>query len=144
MIARRSEAFASQGKAGGKTRLCALVISNESFPDQWAKITETSAPANEVVWTSAKAVEEALALLERNNVDIVLIDADHVGTEYCRIVRELRRSVPSVPCAVLVEVGDEDMWIDALNAGACDLVEKASLGHDLPRLVRRRRDAAVA
>ncbi|MGB9692685.1 MAG: response regulator [Candidatus Sumerlaeaceae bacterium] len=87
---------------------------------------------------------EARALLDEGAVDIVFVDADEVGADFCDLVKELVGAQRYVPCAVVTEVGDEELWVRALSAGAVDLIEKPFLNQALKELVRKTRQSAVA
>lgn len=88
--------------------------------------------------------DEALRALAQSDVDLVLIDADEAPEEFATMVRHVVATRGDLACAVITSVGDEEMWLNALAAGACDLIEKHCLPSALEQLVRRLRPRAAA
>ncbi len=72
----------------------------------------------------ARSADEALAVLEREAVDVVVTDLrmpGRSGTELCREIVPLR---PAVPVIVITGFGSMDAAIEAIRAGAYDFMTK--------------------
>ncbi|MCX7626636.1 MAG: hypothetical protein N2Z21_10580 [Candidatus Sumerlaeaceae bacterium] len=91
----------------------------------------------EVQYVKAGGPEEALQLLRDQTVDVVLVDGDEQDWEFENVVSKVTSARKDVICAVVTEAGNDEMWIRALNAGACDLLEKRGLNYALCQLMRR-------
>jgi len=114
----------------------ALVVGKDtSYLEQIANPGDSETPRIDCM--KATDVAEALRALAHRRVDVVLVDGDEPGWDYRRVVREIRDRTEGVVCAVVVELGDDDAWIAALTAGACDLLEKRSACRALNQLLRK-------
>lgn len=91
----------------------------------------------QVRYIKAIGPEEALQLLSNEIVDVVLIDADRQDCDFETVVAKVRSARKDVICAVVTDVGNDEMWLKALNAGACDLLEKRGLTSALYQLIQR-------
>jgi two-component system, OmpR family, response regulator VicR len=67
--------------------------------------------------------EAALALAQREKIDIILLDLNLPKLHGMQVLRELRRD-PNVTIIVLTALGDEDHLVTALNLGADDYLVK--------------------
>jgi DNA-binding NtrC family response regulator len=83
--------------------------------------------------TYAGDVEEAEKLLLEKEFDLAVVDADLPRVDYHRCLGMIHRACPLIKVVVVTEFGDEEMWVDALNAGACDLLAKPLHPHDFSR-----------
>jgi DNA-binding NtrC family response regulator len=92
----------------------------------------------------ASSLEDVIRELNEHEFDAVIVDADAVGPEFQNVVRKVHGLTPSLPCVVTTQIGDEETWVEALTAGACDLIEKFSLGRELSRVLTNFKHRAVA
>ena len=72
----------------------------------------------------AATAEEALALLEREPVEVVLSDVQMPGMNGLSLLSEIRRRYPDVAVLMLTACEDVSMAVDAMKAGALDYVTK--------------------
>jgi DNA-binding response OmpR family regulator len=78
--------------------------------------------------TAAASGEQAIALLEAQPVDCILLDRSMVGlggVETCRIIKE-KPELRDVPLIIITATEQRDAVIEGLAAGADDFVSKAS------------------
>jgi CheY-like chemotaxis protein len=74
---------------------------------------------------------EALELLGREHVDLVLTDMRMPEMDGLQLVEEIRARYPSVPVILMTAHGSEDLAVQALQRGAASYVPKRNLARDL-------------
>lgn len=75
------------------------------------------------VWT-ASSVASALELLEKRPVDLVLSDIRMPERGGMDLLKQIRENQSRIPVVLLSAFGDEHLWVEALSAGAVDLIPK--------------------
>lgn len=75
------------------------------------------------VWT-ASSVAAALEFLEKRPVDLVLSDIRMPERGGMDLLKQIRESQSRIPVVLLSAFGDEHLWVEALSAGAVDLIPK--------------------
>lgn len=86
----------------------------------------------------AKDATSALAVLDQNTPDMVILDVmmpGMDGIELCGVLRE-RQDTADVPVLILSARGDADSVMRGMEAGANDYLPKPILHHDLVAKVR--------
>src|SRR5436190_1474324 len=85
----------------------------------------------------AHCLAEAIALLERERCDCVLMDnalPDRGGAD---ALEEIRRARTAVPVIILTAQGSEQLAVDLMKAGAADYFSKSRISSDsLTRSIR--------
>lgn len=81
----------------------------------------------------ASRLEEALALLDKATVDLVLLDLGLPGTSGIDTFRAFKASAPDLPIVVLSGLRDEEVSIRAVHEGAQDYLVKGSIDVDILR-----------
>jgi DNA-binding response OmpR family regulator len=87
----------------------------------------------------AKDADQALAVLELDTPDLIILDVmmpGMDGIELCRLLRE-RADTASLPVLILSARGDAKSVMSGMDAGASDYLPKPILHHDLVSKVRR-------
>lgn len=80
--------------------------------------------------------QEALAVLEREAVDVVVTDLQMPEMDGLELVQQVCRRFPNVPVILMTANGSEEIAVRALRAGAASYVPKASLKQDLGEALR--------
>jgi DNA-binding NtrC family response regulator len=75
------------------------------------------------VWT-ASSVASALEFLEKRPVDLVLSDIRMPERGGMDLLKQIRENQSRIPVVLLSAFGDEHLWVEALSAGAVDLIPK--------------------
>ncbi len=86
----------------------------------------------------AKDADAALAILDQNTPDLIILDVMMPGTdgiELCSIIRS-RPDTQHIPTLILSARGDADSVMRGMEAGANDYLPKPILHHDLVAKVR--------
>lgn len=86
----------------------------------------------------AKDADNALALLDQNTPDLIILDVmmpGMDGIELCRVIRG-RSDAGGTPILILSARGDADSVMRGMEAGANDYLPKPILHHDLVAKVR--------
>ncbi len=86
----------------------------------------------------AKDANDALAVLDQNTPDLIILDVmmpGMNGIELCKVVRQ-RNDTHSIPVLILSARGDADSVMQGMEAGANDYLPKPILHHDLVAKVR--------
>ncbi len=66
----------------------------------------------------------ALEFLEERPVDLVLSDIRMPERGGMDLLKQIRESQSRIPVVLLSAFGDEHLWVEALSAGAVDLIPK--------------------
>ncbi len=74
--------------------------------------------------TAAKSGQEALAVLARRPVDVVVSDVRMPGMDGLALLAEVTRGWPDVPVILLTAHGSVPLAVEAMKAGAADFVLK--------------------
>jgi two-component system, NtrC family, response regulator AtoC len=73
---------------------------------------------------SVASGEEALALLEKGNIDFVVTDIQLPGINGTELIANMKENFPDVPVMAITGYSDVDIVIDVLKNGACDFIIK--------------------
>jgi diguanylate cyclase (GGDEF)-like protein len=84
----------------------------------------------DVLVTEAENGPSALDVLEKNAVDIVILDYNLPGMNGLETLRELRQLKPKVPVIMVTGQGDETVAVEAMKSGAHDYIIKMRNYHD--------------
>jgi DNA-binding response OmpR family regulator len=90
----------------------------------------------------AKDADQALAVLELETPDLIILDVmmpGMDGIELCRVLRQ-RSDTGDLPILILSARGDAKSVMSGMDAGATDYLPKPILHHDLVAKVRRMLD----
>jgi two-component system sensor histidine kinase UhpB len=127
--------------------LCINVLLIEDVPgDAWlvqAGLKGTSNPAYRVEWMDC--LSRGLARLTEGGIDVILLDLGLPDSQGLASLAAIHALAPAVPVVVLSGADDEQLAVDAVQAGAQDFLVKAHASrHLLPRALRyaieRKRD----
>ncbi|MEO1287933.1 MAG: response regulator [Chloroflexota bacterium] len=86
----------------------------------------------------AKDADSALAVLDQNTPDLIILDVMMPGTngiDLCKIIRD-RSDTSQTPVLILSARGDAESVMRGMEAGANDYLPKPILHHDLVSKVR--------
>lgn len=86
----------------------------------------------------AKDAKSALAILDQNTPDMIILDVmmpGMDGIELCRVIRT-RQDTGETPILILSARGDAESIMRGIEAGANDYLPKPILHHDLVAKVR--------
>jgi DNA-binding NtrC family response regulator len=72
----------------------------------------------------AQSAEQGLAVLDNDEVDLVITDIKLPGSDGMEILRRVRAKRPDVPVVMITAYGSVQQAVDALKAGALDYVVK--------------------
>jgi CheY-like chemotaxis protein/anti-sigma regulatory factor (Ser/Thr protein kinase) len=80
---------------------------------------------------------EALDVLEKQTLDVVLTDMLMPEMDGLQLVQAVRSRHPTLPVILMTAHGSEDIAIQALQKGAASYVPKKSLARDLPETLEQ-------
>jgi DNA-binding response OmpR family regulator len=86
----------------------------------------------------AKDAQDALAVLEQNLPDLIILDVMMPGMDgitLCRVIRD-RHETARIPILILSAKNDADSVMRGMEAGADDYLPKPILHHDLVSKVK--------
>jgi two-component system response regulator FlrC len=75
---------------------------------------------------SAGGGEEALQLLARHAVSLVVSDVRMLPVDGIALLKEIRRRLPQLPVVLMTAFADVDRAVEAMRAGACDFCSSPS------------------
>jgi len=90
--------------------------------------------ADLTVLTAANG-KEAIALLGREHLDVVLTDMQMPEMDGLQMVEEIRAKFPAVPVVLMTAHGSEEVAVQALQKGAASYVPKRNLAQDLEETI---------
>jgi len=82
---------------------------------------------------SVTALQQGLDRLAKGDIDVVLLDLHLPDSNGVATVERIREQDPQIPIVVLTAVGDEEIAVRALQAGAQDYLVKDELSGPLLR-----------
>ncbi|GBC91564.1 Cyclic di-GMP phosphodiesterase response regulator RpfG [bacterium HR15] len=88
------------------------------------------------VWATAHGAD-ALTVLERQPIDIVLSDIFMPGMNGFDLLKQIRQRCPDVPVILVTGFGNIEMARQALKEGATDFITKPYNVHEIPILIER-------
>lgn len=88
------------------------------------------------VWV-ASSVDMAIGLLEKTAVDLVLSDLRMPDRNGLDLLRHIRENNSDLPVVLLSAFGDEHLWVEALSAGAVDLIPKPFKKQEIIDVINR-------
>ncbi len=97
-----------------------LVVDDEQ---QITQLVETTLEYYGYIVTVANDGESALAMLEDNNPDLILLDIRMSGLDGNQVLKRIRE-VNSIPVIMLTAVNEKNAIAYSLNLGADDYIEK--------------------
>jgi CheY-like chemotaxis protein/anti-sigma regulatory factor (Ser/Thr protein kinase) len=106
-----------------------ILVVDDSVLDQRVAGGHIVALGSHVVY--AKSGAEAIEVMSRDGVDVVLTDLQMPEMNGLELVRELRAHYPIVPVMLMTSLGSEDIASLALKAGASSYVLKKNLAKEL-------------
>jgi putative nucleotidyltransferase with HDIG domain len=80
---------------------------------------------------------DALQILEREPIDIVLSDIFMPGMNGFDLLRQMRERAPDIPVILITGYGSIEMARDALKQGASDFITKPYNIHEIPIMIER-------
>jgi len=98
-------------------------------------ITDTLALAD-IHYLEAGSGEDALALLKRDRVDMVISDVNMPGMDGHQLLAHLKQQTPSLPVALITAYGQVERAVDAIRNGAADYLMKPFEPQQLIDLIR--------
>lgn len=86
---------------------------------------------------AASSGAEALRILERQPIDIVLSDIFMPGMNGFDLLRQIRERAPDIPVILITGYGNIEMAREALKQGATDFITKPYNIHEIPIMIER-------
>ena len=80
---------------------------------------------------------DALQILEREPIDIVLSDIFMPGMNGFDLLRQMRERAPDIPVILITGYGSIEMARDALKQGASDFITNPYNIHEIPIMIER-------
>jgi len=86
---------------------------------------------------STRSGHEALKLIDAQDFDLLLVDVflPRVGGE--AILHHVKSTRPEAKVVMITGMGDDALWVDLMNKGACEVVAKPFRPNQLARVVER-------
>ncbi len=81
---------------------------------------------DKVRFTEAGTCEEALAILDEESIDLILLDLNMPGSDGLGALHDIHLAHPGIPLSVLSGIDDPEVIRRAIDAGASGFVCKAS------------------
>ena len=95
----------------------------EDDPSLCEAIADTLELAEYPVFT-ASGGEEALAILARENISIVISDVRMMPMDGIALLKAIRKQHPQLPVVLMTAYADVDRAVEAMRSGACDFLLK--------------------
>jgi DNA-binding NtrC family response regulator len=106
-----------------------VVLLLEDNPEH-AELAKLELKAEGIDTVHFSSAESALEYLHGHDVDVVLSDHHLPGMSGMEFLEQVRRTWPHVPVVLVTGMGNEQLAVAAMKAGACDyLIKEARLGY---------------
>jgi DNA-binding NtrC family response regulator len=86
--------------------------------------------------TSANEACEAIELLHASSFDLVICDLRMPECDGLNLLQEVRRGGSEVPVIILTAYGEVDTYLEAMNAGAAEYLNKPINSDELLKILR--------
>jgi DNA-binding NtrC family response regulator len=80
---------------------------------------------------------EALLLLTKSSVDLVITDRSMPGMGGLELLAQLKAAHPNMPALMISAYGEEKMWGEAIGSGAQDYILKPFKPDDIIKAVKK-------
>ncbi|UCD57288.1 MAG: response regulator [Candidatus Hydrogenedentota bacterium] len=91
--------------------------------------------------TDAAGGREALDLLSRNTYDLIISDLRMPDLDGVELMGEIKRKEIKVPIVFITGYGEIESYMDLMNMGAFDYINKPVKGKEILRVARKALDA---
>jgi DNA-binding NtrC family response regulator len=112
-----------------------------------ASVADPSEPASPWTLETSRSLEEAIGVLQRSRMGVVLCDTELGNASWQELLEEVNQLDEPPSLIVTSRVADEYLWAEALNLGAYDVLAKPFDTGEVVRVVhsawRRRNQPAV-
>jgi DNA-binding response OmpR family regulator len=85
---------------------------------------------------TAEGAVEAAQILQENSFDLVISDLRLPDGDGLSILQEIRKSGSEIPVVILTAYGEVDSYLEAMNAGATEYLNKPVKSEELLAVVR--------
>ncbi|HEU5261985.1 MAG TPA: diguanylate cyclase response regulator [Gemmatimonadales bacterium] len=127
---RRQRGPRRQAEAGSRDRPVVLVVSDQDDQARWVRELLDGA-ARDQFGVAAAAPQASLARLAKGGVDVVLLVMSLSARRGFATFAELRALAPAVPFLFLSDTDDERRGLEAVRAGAQDVLVKGAVDGEL-------------
>ena len=114
---------------------CVLVVDDES--DLLLGLQRTITMEMDCRVLTAGSAREALAIVSREPVDVVLADIRMPGMDGMALAREIQRQDALITVVLMTAFGTIEQAVEAIKDGAYDFIRKPFDEQDLLRLLRK-------
>lgn len=92
----------------------------------WALIAIITEKIPDAKTDSARSLEEGMAILERSDTDLIVLDIDIPGGNSSKMIKRLRQIRPEVKILIHTAMNEDEYSIEYLSAGADGFLSKAA------------------
>ena len=85
---------------------------------------------------TAEGAAQAAQVLQENSFDLVISDRRLPDGDGLSILQEIRKSGSEIPVVILTAYGEVDSYLEAMNAGATEYLNKPVKSEELIAVVR--------
>lgn len=85
---------------------------------------------------TAETGEEALAMMEKQDFSVVILDVRLPGKTGIRVLKELKETKPQIKSIIITAYPTAELAAEAMKLGAVDYLIKPIAPDDLERLIR--------
>jgi two-component system response regulator (stage 0 sporulation protein F) len=110
-----------------------IVDDEEGLREGLSKLLESEG----YVALSAESGEQALEILQRSHIDLVLTDMRMPGMDGIELLKKIRERHPNVGVIILTGYGQIESYIEAMNFGAIEYVSKPFKVNELKFIVNK-------
>lgn len=108
-----------------KSDIDALLIEDNLVDAQLFEALISSAEFTQLKLHHSQRFHEALAAIQANTFDVILLDLCLPDGRGIELVKQLKERIPQVPIVVLTGIKDENVAVEALQEGAQDYLVKS-------------------
>jgi len=108
----------------------------EDDPGLRRMLCETLTAQRYLVLEAAEGTE-ALTLIERHSVDLIITDRAMPGMDGLQLLKKLKALQIEIPVLMISAYGEEELWGEAIGLGAKDYLVKPFKAEDVLKFVKK-------
>lgn len=116
----------------GTTPRKILILDSQSIESDRLK---WELPREDYTITFAASLTQAMELVSQCDYDLALIEVDYPRRKTLGLLKTLHENRPGTKVVMMTDYGDDELWIEVINRGACDLLTRPVRGRDLAQRI---------
>ena len=132
-LEKKDEAAEAGDSVGTKATGCILIVDDDPH---FLRVLGRILSGENFQVNAASGATEALDLLRKNRYDVIISDLRMPDNDGLSLLQQIRTAGSEVPVIILTAYGEVDTYLEAMNAGATEYLNKPIKSDELLKVVR--------